>query len=77
MQCSLFIKLCLGSIGNDSVISESHYKRLILQRNYSNFPINTLLNSMLNSMVKNGNHNTTLFYPNPCYNEVCYKCIAL
>ena len=39
LQYSPFIKLCLGFIGLDSVISESCYKGTILQRNYRKMTI--------------------------------------
>ena len=39
VQCSPSITLCLGSIGMDSVISESCNKGIILQRNYRKITI--------------------------------------
>ena len=39
IHCSPFIMLYLGSIGMEHVISESYYKRTILQRNYRKMTI--------------------------------------
>ena len=37
-----------------------------------------IIGHFVNSMAKKfGSHNMTVLYPNPCYNEVCYKGIAL
>ena len=51
-ECSPFIMLCLGSIGMDSVISESCYKGTILQMNYRKMTIKWLFS--YNSFVKYG-----------------------
>ena len=34
-------------------------------------------NSFVNFHGKNGSHNMNVLYPNPCYNEVCYKGTAI
>ena len=70
----------LGSIGMDHVISELCCKRTILQKNYRKMTI--LWSFSYNSFEKFiskkiGSGYMTAFYPNPYYNEVCYKGIAL
>ena len=46
LQCGPFITLSLGSIGMNLVISETCYKKIILQRNYRKMTIS------FNSFVK-------------------------
>ena len=70
----------LGSIGTDCDIGESCYNGTILQRNYRKMTMKWSFS--YNSFIKFhgkkfGSHNMTVLYPNPCFNEVCYKEIAL
>ena len=67
------LTLCLVSIEMDQVISELFYNGAIIQRNYRKMTI--LWSFSYYSFVKFhskkfGSHTTTVFYPNPCYNEV-------
>ena len=69
-----------GSIGLHHVISELCYKGTILQRKYRKMTI--LWSFFYNSFLifhdlKFGNHNMTVFYPNPCFFKVYYKGTAL
>ena len=50
VQCSPFIMLCLGSIGNDHAMSEPCYKGTILQKNYRKMTI--IWSFFINSFVK-------------------------
>ena len=70
----------LRSIGMECVINESCYKGTMLLRNSRKMTI--LWSFSYNSCIKFtgkkiGCHNMTVLYPNPCYNEVCYKGTAL
>ena len=58
-----FYNAMFGVQGMDSVRSEPFSKGAILQRS--------------SMVIKLGSHNTTMLYPNPCYNEVCNKRTAL
>ena len=69
-----------GFIGLHHLISELCYKGTILQRKYRKMTI--LWSFFYNSFLifhdlKFGNHNMTVFYPNPCFFKVYYKGTAL
>ena len=72
--------LCSGYIGMNCVISEQCFYWIILQRKYKKM---TIPWNFYNSFVKfHGkktivSHKITMFSPNLCYNEVCYKRTAL
>ena len=60
------------------VISESHHKGTILQRNYRKMTISWSFsyNSFLKchgTVIEFGSHNMTMLYPNICYYEICFK----
>ena len=60
------------------VISEVHYKGTILLRTILLIIWSFSYDSFVKFCGKKfGSHNMTMLYPNPCYNEVCFKGTAL